>query len=62
MCLMHVHQHAGPVWRRTAFGSGSNSSGEDVPKLVKKHMDGTFKVAEYIKHKMKHQAECIGCD
>ena len=43
--------HAGRVWRGTAFGG--YKSREDVPKLVKKYMDGTFKVAEYITHKKK---------
>ena len=46
MCM-----HAGRVWRGTAFGG--YKSREDVPMLVKKYMDGTFKVAEYITHKMK---------
>ena len=42
---------AGRVWRGSAFGG--YKSREDVPKLVKKYMDGTFKVAEYITHKKK---------
>ena len=41
----------GRVWKGTAFG-GFRSI-EDVPKLVNKYMDGTFKVDEYITHTMK---------
>ena len=49
--LIRYWKYAGRVWRGTAFGG--YKSREDVPKLVKKYMDGTFKVAEYITHKKK---------
>ena len=42
---------AGRVWRGTAFGG--YKSRIDVPKLVNKYLDGTFKVDEYVTHTLK---------
>ena len=61
---------AGRVWRGTAFGG--YKSRVDVPILVKKYMDGNFKVAEYVTHKLKfeevnqafdllHAGKCLRC-
>lgn len=41
----------GRVWRGTAFGG--YKSRVDVPKLVDGYMEGKFRVAEYITHKLK---------
>ena len=42
---------AGRSWRGTAFGG--YKSRIDVPKLVTKYLDGTFKVDEYVTHTLK---------